>query len=52
MNAPLTPNCRPMLIGSFPMDDHSAASRLIMTHTPEIPLWAQLPVFPEEGMLP
>jgi methionine synthase II (cobalamin-independent) len=48
----LTPDCLPMLIGSLPLNDHAAASRLIMDHTPSIPLWAQLPVFPEEGMVP
>lgn len=47
-----TPNCLPLLIGSFPMNDHLAASRLIMDYTPAIPLWVQLPVFPEEGMVP
>ena len=41
-----------MLIGSLPLEDHPAASRLIMDHTPAIPLWAQLPVFTEEGMVP
>jgi len=48
----IQPACLPLLIGSLPLDDHRAASRLIMEHTPQIPLWAQLPVFPEEGMIP
>ena len=48
----LTPDCLPLLIGSLPLNDHATASRLIMDHTPSIPLWAQLPVFPEEGMVP
>lgn len=48
----LKPDCRPMLIGSIPMNDHPAASRLVMDYTPSIPLWVQLPVFPEEGMVP
>ncbi len=52
MPATIQPDCLPLLIGSFPMDDHRAASRLIMDYTPKIPLWAQLPVFPEEGMIP
>ncbi len=52
MHPELVPDCLPMLIGSFPLDDHRAASRLILDHTPDIPLWAQLPVFPEEGMVP
>jgi methionine synthase II (cobalamin-independent) len=41
-----------MLIGSIPLDDHPAASRLIMDYTPTIPLWVQLPAFTEEGMVP
>ena len=48
----ITPGCLPLLIGSLPMNDHLAASRLIMDYTPTIPLWVQLPVFPEEGMVP
>jgi len=48
----LKPDCLPLLIGSLPLDDHPAASRLIMDYTPAIPLWIQLPVFPEEGMVP
>jgi methionine synthase II (cobalamin-independent) len=48
----LKPDCLPLLIGSLPLDDHLAASRLIMDYTPAIPLWVQLPVFPEEGMVP
>lgn len=51
MSELLIPDCLPMLIGSLPLDDHQAASRLIMEYTPAIPLWVQLPVFPEEGML-
>jgi len=46
------PDCLPLLIGSLPMNDHPAASHLIMNYTPSIPLWIQLPVFPEEGMVP
>ena len=52
MPQPLKPDCLPLLIGSLPLDDHLAASRLIMDYTPAIPLWIQLPVFPEEGMVP
>jgi hypothetical protein len=29
----------------------SEASRLVMKYTPEIPLWVQLPIFPEESMV-
>lgn len=52
MSQTLKPNCLPLLIGSLPMDDHRAASRLIMDYTPRIPLWVQLPVFAQEGMIP
>jgi len=52
MSPIIQPACLPMLIGSLPLEDHPAASRLIMDHTPAIPLWAQLPVFTEEGMVP
>ena len=43
-------NALPLLIGSLPMKDHEAATRLILEFTPEIPLWAQLPMYKEEGM--
>jgi len=46
-----TPQGLPVLIGSLPLKDHAAASALIFAHTPAIPLWPQLPVFPEEGMI-
>jgi len=44
-------NGLPLLVGSLPMDDHPAAARLVMDHTPQIPLWVQLPQFLEEGMI-
>jgi len=44
-------NCLPLLIGSLPMSDHNEANELVMNHTPEIPLWIQLPVHREEGMV-
>ena len=46
-----TANCRPILIGSLPLMDHAEAMRLILAHTPEIPLWPQLPKRPKEGMV-
>ncbi len=52
MSPTIKPACLPMLIGSIPLDDHQAASHLIMQYTPAIPLWVQLPVFAEEGMIP
>jgi methionine synthase II (cobalamin-independent) len=44
-------NGLPLLIGSFPIDNHKAAVKLVLDHTPEIPLWVQLPVNKEEGMI-
>lgn len=44
-------NCLPALIGSLPMESHEDATRLVISHVPEIPLWVQLPVYPEEGMV-
>jgi hypothetical protein len=46
-----TPRALPVLIGSLPLQDHAAATGLIVAHTPEIPLWPQLPVYRDEGML-
>ncbi|MEW6674191.1 MAG: hypothetical protein AB1427_21055 [Thermodesulfobacteriota bacterium] len=45
------PNCLPTLIGSLPLVDHQKACELVFEHVPEIPIWVQLPVFKEEGML-
>ena len=44
-------DCRPVLIGSLPLKDHAEAVRWVFETTPEIPLWIQLPVYKEEGML-
>ncbi len=44
-------NGYPLLIGSIPMDDHKAATKLVIDHTPQIPLWVQLPCYREEGMI-
>ncbi|MBA3017663.1 MAG: hypothetical protein FP811_05865 [Desulfobacteraceae bacterium] len=44
-------NGLPVLIGSLPMDDHTEAVKLVFSYTPEIPLWVQLPVYKEEGMI-
>ena len=44
-------NCQPILIGSLPLLDHEEAMQLILDHTPEIPLWPQLPKKPREGMI-
>lgn len=45
------PQCRPLLIGSLPIADHSEATELIFDYTPEYPLWPQLPMYKEEGMI-
>lgn len=45
------PACRPILIGSLPLADHRQAMELIALHSPEIPLWPQLPKLPGEGMV-
>jgi hypothetical protein len=39
------------LIGSLPVAGPGEAFSLIFAHTPEIPLWPQLPSNPKEGML-
>lgn len=45
------PNGLPVLIGSLPMGDHDEAIKLVFEHTPQIPLWVQLPACEEEGMI-
>lgn len=47
-----TPCCLPLLIGSVPLDNHQQAAELIFKHTPQVPIWPQLPVFKAEGMIP
>ena len=44
--------CLPVLIGSLPVDTHDEAVSIIFEHTPDIPLWAQLPRNPKELMIP
>lgn len=46
-----TANGLPTLIGSIPLDSHDQALDWILDHTPEIPLWPQLPGLAQEGML-
>lgn len=46
------PDSRPLLIGSLPLTDHGEALQWILMHTPDLPLWGQLPAFPQEGMIP
>lgn len=51
MKVVFQPNALPALIGSLPIGDHDRAQKLIQEYTPDIPLWAQLPVYREEGMI-
>lgn len=44
-------DCQPVLIGSLPHLDHRDAVELIFDHTPQMPIWPQLPHFRQEGML-
>ncbi len=44
-------NGLPLLIGSLPMKNHEEATKLVLVHTPDIPLWVQLPGYKEEGMI-
>ncbi len=44
-------NGLPTLIGSIPLDSHDRALDWILDHTPDIPLWPQLPGLAQEGML-
>ena len=44
-------NALALLIGSLPVVDHDEAAGLVLKYTPDIPLWAQLPVHPEESMM-
>lgn len=46
------PRCRPLLIGSIPLTDAQAAVDLVFGATPEIPVWPQLPLRPQEKMIP
>jgi len=46
------PEARMMLIGSQPLEDHGEASDLVFEYAGEIPNWAQLPVYPQELMVP
>ena len=45
-------DCYPLLIGSFPIEDHRAAAGLVLEYTPEIPVWPQLPAHDQERMIP
>lgn len=51
MMSQFIPRCRPLLIGSLPLDSHARATELIFQYTPQIPLWPQLPKYRHEGMI-
>ncbi len=44
-------NSLALLIGSLPMKNHKEATELILKYTPQIPLWPQLPLYSNEGMM-
>ena len=46
------PCCLPLLIGSVPLSDHRQAVEMIFAHTPQLPIWPQLPAYRQEGMIP
>ncbi len=48
---PFIPDALPTLIGSLPVSDHTEATSIIFKYMQEIPLWAQLPCYPEERLL-
>ena len=48
---PFKPEALPTLIGSLPVQDHREATSIIFEYMEEIPLWAQLPCYPEERLL-
>ena len=51
MQSPRHPGCLPVLIGSLPLEDHREATGLVLSYTPQIPLWVQLPCYAQEGMM-
>ena len=51
MGAAFEAGGRPIFVGSLPLDDHEEAADWVFHHTPQIPLWIQLPRNPSEGMV-
>ena len=45
------PENRATLIGSLPVNNHKAALEMVKGAAPHIPPWAQLPLYPAEGMI-
>ena len=52
MPKPFSADCHPLLIGSLPLHDHREATDLVLEYASSIPLWVQLPAYPEELMVP
>lgn len=46
-----TPDARPTLMGSLPVTDHNEAVDIIFKYMDLIPVWPQLPCYPEERLL-
>jgi methionine synthase II (cobalamin-independent) len=40
-----------VLIGSLPVATHEEGIRMVFEYTRDIPLWVQLPAYPQEGMM-
>jgi methionine synthase II (cobalamin-independent) len=40
-----------VLIGSLPVTTHEEGIRMVFEYTGDIPLWVQLPAYPQEGMM-
>ena len=48
---PIPARCIATAIGSFPHRDAQEALAVILKNVPNIPVWPQLPAYPEEGMI-
>ena len=48
MNIPA--QCKATAVGSFPHSEVEDALQIIKENIPQIPVWPQLPIYPEEGM--
>lgn len=51
MKSDFKPRALPAWIGSLPLESHKQAVSMMMTYSPDIPLWIQLPRFKSEGMI-
>ena len=47
----ISPQCRPLFIGSFPGRSHEEAVRTVCAASPDFPAWPQLPSHAAEGMI-